>query len=586
MPSPSLLIQPKKPSKVTIAESVGRFVGGLSKGYAKRVAELIGNWTMVKPMWPQRVLLSKDSSSPDYVFLDALRRGKAPGLEIGGLFCMPIAQTIASYAFGDGISVSLIDSVLPSGKPTAVHQDGKPTAALKTAAVVKPAKPTAITGSPTDYTNMQLKRMIQRYQGFLVSTTVDAYSLADQYVFVNPDCTYSVASPETVNVTYSQSDYRQVIKVTVTTKYIDSTVQDTYTDTTRTISVKYFDGRPPVEDVYDNLIGRIPMVHFATDRGPNEVYGHTLYDAALPIMYKYDDVVFRTCDGVAMMGNPIPAFTGLDNPAETLALNSTQEQYTDQQGNTQTRNLLRFDRNLGLVIGKGGDVKLVAPPVGFTKDSLDTLNQLFLLLLNHTRIPQFIWGGAITSSKASTETQLPPFVSYIKYRRSLLEGIGADSELHSEARGGLLELFDIWLRTFQLLNPSIVVGPLKIKWPEIDAMDSLVKIQWANFASSTGKITDEDYLDLSGMFDDPAAAVARATGKSQRPPQYDDYDAKLKQAQLDAAKASTFPANNNGDGWSTDYDYPNPVTNKLNNGQSDRYSIIGPQEWAGMTGRQ
>jgi len=584
VPSPSLLLQPKKPQKLTVAESVGRFIGGLSKGYTKRVAEMIGVWTLVKPMWQSRVLLSKDTSWPDYVFLDALRRGKAPGLEIGGLFCMPIAQTIASYAFSGGISVSLIDTVSPD-KPTTVHEDGKPTKALKTAAVVKPAKTTAVTGSPIDYTNMQLRRFVERYEGFLVNTVVDSYSLAEQYIFVNPDCTLSVASPETVNVNYSKSDFRRILDVTVTTKYPGSIVQDVYTDTERSVYIKYYDGRPPVEEHYENLIGRIPMIHLATDMGPNEVHGRAIYDAALPLMYRYDDVMFRTTDGVAMMGNPIPAFIGLDNPQESLALNSTQEQYIDEQGNTQTRNLLRFDRNTGLVLGKGGDVKLVAPPVGFTKDSLDTLNQLFLLLLNHTRIPQFIWGGAITSSKASTETQLPPFVKYIKYRRLLLEGIGADNELHSEARGGLLELFDIWLRTYKLLNPSIVVGPVKIEWPEIDAMDELVKYQYLTFASSTGKITDEDFNAKTGLWDDPAAVTARATGEPQRRPQYDDYDAKLKQARLDAAKASTFPADDNGDGWTTDYPYPNPVTLQ-DNGQPgfNPWSIVGYGTWEGEVG--
>lgn len=578
--------------KLTLGQRVRQFFGGFRKPIKQRVAEIIGQWTLVRPLWTGRILISKDTSWPDYVFWDSLRRGKAPGLEIGGLFCSPIAQTIASYAFGTGISMTLVASAVDN---SAVHENGKPTQAVKTANTIPPAKPTSVTGSPIDFTNMQIRRMVENNQGFFLNTVVDAYCLGEQYVFVNPDCTFSIASPETVNVEYSASDYRQILKVTVSTKYISSIVQDIYTADERTVIIKYYDGRPPVVEHYANLIGRIPMVHFATDRGPNEVHGRPIYEAALPIMRRYDDLLYKTCDGVDLIGNPIPAFTGLDNPRETLDLNSTQQTYTDEDGNTQTRNLLRFDRNLGLVLGKGGDVKMVAPPVGFTKDSLDTLRQLFLLLLNHVRVPEFIWGGAIQASKASTQSQMPPFITYIKYRRLLLEGIGADEALGIEARGGLLELVDLWLRTYQLLNPAIVVGPVQIKWPTIDAGDTQSKFMWGQLFGTLNKITDEDLVDLSGYFDDPAAVVARAQGMPQRPSTYDDYDARLKLARLKAAQASTEPADNAGEGWSTDYSVPNPlvVGDGIVNydGVADKrvvttnpYSLVGAQVWQGEVG--
>lgn len=569
-------------------KSIRSIVNGIAGSLAKaspfrRVSEIIGVWSQTKPMWNARILLSKDSTSSDYVFFDSLRRGKAPGLEIGGLFATPICQTIASYAFGAGITASLVESAATT--TNAVHENGQPTKNLTAAATIPQAKPTAVTGSRSDYTNMQIRRMMEREQGFLLSTVIDHYALSEQYVFVNPDCTFSVASPETVNISYSASDYRQMLKATITTKYMGSVVVDEYTDTTRTVTIKYYDGRASVVEKYDNLIGRIPMVHMANERGPNEIHGHVLYEAALPIMYRYDNLMYKTTDGVEMLGNPTPAFVGLDNPAETLALNSTQEVYTAEDGSIQTRNLLRFDRNLAIILGKGGDVKMVSPPVGFTKDSLDTLRQLFLLLLNHTRIPEFIWGGAIASSKASTETQMPPFAQYIKFRRLLLEGVGADPSIGIEARGGLLELIDIWLRTYQLLNPSIVVGPVKINWPDIDAGDALIKQQYVLAFNAQGKMTDEDAFTIANLFDDPAAAVARAQGNPQRQPSYDEYDAKLKQARLEAAQASSFPSNNDGLPYTTDYTMANPVTGVQNaKAMPDPYSIVGPQVWQGMVG--
>jgi hypothetical protein len=51
----------------------------------------------------------------------------------------------------------------------------------------------------------------------------------------------------------------------------------------------------------------------------------------------------------------------------------------------------------------------------------------------------------------------------------MLEGEGADSELSIDPRGGFLALIDIWLKMYKLLNPAIVVAPVKINWPEIDS---------------------------------------------------------------------------------------------------------------------
>ena len=564
-------------SKATVKADLRR----IAQANPHRVAEIIGRVTYTKPMWPARILLSKDTTWPDYVFWDNLRRGKAAGYEIGGLFCTPIAQTIASYVFGGGISAALSPG-LSAETATSVHEDGKPTRNLKTA-VTKPAKPTAVTGSPIDYTNVQLGAMLEREQGFLVNTVVDSYCLAEQYVFVNPDCTFSVASPETVNVEYSASDYRRMEKVIVTTKYVGSLVTDTYTAETRTVLIHYLDGRKDVAETYDNLIGRNPMIHLATDRAPNEIHGRPIYEASLPIMQRYDDLMYKTTAGVEMLGNPMPAFVGLDNPGETLGLIATQQPYIDENGNPQVRYLLRLDRDAALVIGKGGDVKMVAPPVGFTKDSLDVINQLFLLLLNHTRIPQYVWGGAIASSKASTETQAPPFAKYIKFRRLLLEGIGADTALGLEARGGLLELIDIWLRMYRLLNPNIVVGPVQIEWPDIDEGDALIKQTYVTYFNAAGKMTDEDAFRVAGLFDDPAAAVARAQGKPQRHPNYDEYEAGLRKARLKAAQASTEPDNDKGAGFSMDYDYPNPAGNghgALIGAVATRdWTITGPQTW-------
>lgn len=589
------------------------------------LAETIGQWTYVKPQWNARVLLNVDTSWKDYIFYDALRRGTAQGYEISGpAFCLPAATKTASYVFGRGIGASLVESAVQK-KMVALNEtarplsqaNGQPTQSKRNALkgptnangsslqILPKAKPSPGATDNIAWTNLQIRHMLERNQGFLLSTLVDEYCLGNQYIIVNPDCTFSIASPETVTVDYAASDYRRVERVTIRTKMINARVEDVYTPEKRTVNIYYYDGSPRQVIEYENLVGRIPIVHWANDRSANEIYGRPLYEGALPVMANFDDTYRNMRAGVNMLANPIPMFTGLDAPEATKRENSTVMQYQDAEGVTQTEYKWHMDRETGLFLGKGADGKMLAPQVGFTKDSLDALRQDFVLMLDETHIPEFIWGGAIASSKASTESQLPPFIQYIQFRRLMIEGQGADPALGIEARGGLLELIDIWLRMYKLLNPNIVVAPVQIEWPEIDLFGDQWKYMWATFMSSTGKITDETLLRLSGYISDPAAEVLKASGKRARPSQFDTYDAKLRKARLDAARDEMNPPDPD-EIWSSDYQRPeidylygragaNPAKlDAINNFQNhqhfgpaaegDEWSINGPLWWIGLFG--
>jgi hypothetical protein len=190
------------------------------------------------------------------------------------------------------------------------------------------------------------------------------------------------------------------------------TVTDKYEITQRTITLKW---HKTVQDIgvtagqeqsfaFPNLIGRLPVVHWACDRGTNEQRGRPIYESLLPLFSRYDDLIVAAMDGAEIMGHPLPAFVGLENVAETIKANETAEtgSYTDREGNTQERVEVRFDRDATVWVGKGGDFKFVAPPNGWSGDLRDILKSLFYLVLDSTRNPSFV-GRAIASSRASAE---------------------------------------------------------------------------------------------------------------------------------------------------------------------------------------
>lgn len=487
------------------------------------VSEIIGRVANVAPSWQTwaaRFLPTKtvDQTVPDYEFWDKLRRGKQSGFKFGGLFCTPILQTISSHVLGEGPTLALVEGGNPDND-----------------------------ADPRTYTDVQLAAFMQSHYALLADSLIDLYGLGDHYIVINPDSSLSIAPPNTVELERDPFDYRRVVKITITTKTDDADIADEYRDDGRTVTITWNsekDGhRPGQKEVveFQNLIGRIPVVHWANDRSANETHGRPIYEPLYKLFSRYDDLVEKALDGAELMGNPIPAFEGMENINETINANATAEDpdYTDIDGNTQTRKTIRFDQLAAIFVGKGGRFDFKSPPAGFTTDIRNMLKSLFLLLLDHTRIPEFLWGGAIASSKASAEVQWPPFVQYIQYKRAQLEGKGADTTTGVPAMGGLLELADIWLRTRALIDPRIVVDAVAVTWPDLMSDDEALQFEKIQWASGTGKVTDKTALELLAIVDDPAAEIQEAADEAeQRQADAMEYQAALSAAITEADTAS------------------------------------------------
>jgi hypothetical protein len=454
------------------------------------VREIIGRYaSQVAALWRPRI--SIDRTRTDYKFWDSLRRGKAKGYELGGLFAQPIVETIASWVLGQGFTATL----------NTPHQS-----------------------EGVAYTNNVLSRLVAAEIANMTLLYEDHLGLGDQYIIVNPDGVLTIPSPE--QVTMLEDDHGQLTGYRFETKLEKVTILDEYRMDGRTLTLKRAGQRDEVLQ-YANLIGRLPVIHFANDKGRNEKYGRPIYEGLLRLFRRYDDLLEKGLDGVEIMGNPIPVFEGLEDIDETIDANATAEDetYTDTEGNSETRKVIRFDRLAALFLGKGGSFKFAGPTPGFTEDLKNTLKLLFLLMLDKTHIPEFIWGNAIASSKASAETQMTPFVMFITGRRQRLEGEGADDLLGREARGGLLELFDVWLRMRRLTDPRIVVAPVQITWPALVEEDQTQKLARLAFAKQHSLITDETTLTQLDLVDDPAGEVGDAQEEARE--RRDEFERRL-----------------------------------------------------------
>lgn len=445
------------------------------------VREIIGRNATILSAWKRypSTKLTPDDTQGNYAFWDKLRRGQVEGFKLGALFCLPLTQIVASFVFGEGIGAELSKTVEASEDRIA-------------------------------YTNSLLARFLSAHHGLLLNTAVDLYGLGDQYIAVNPDGSLTVISPEQVEIRTNPLDYRTVDAYTVETRLREARLVDTFTKDRRSLLVER--GGQSVTYDFENLIGRFPLVHWANDRAANEIYGRPVYEALYDLFSRYDDLINKALDGAELMGNPMPTLVGVENIDETIDANATIDDmdYIDRDGNAETRRTIRFDTLAFMVVGKGGDFKYASPPTGFTTDIRNMLQSLFYLMLDYTRVPEGVWGAAVASSRASLDAQMPPFWMYLQGRRIAFEGQGADPELGLEARGGLYELLDIWLRTRALTDPRVVVGPVTLRWPAFSEENAETLLKWISYLDGRGYVTRKTVLAASGHVEDPAAELEAA----------------------------------------------------------------------------
>jgi hypothetical protein len=355
---------------------------------AKRVREMIGVTRHVMRVVSSRLRRSsfsptKDVGRTDYAFWDKARRGKAAGLEISGLFIKPLASKIAAWTLGR--------------KPNWKTED--------------------------EPSQQALNKWWGGHHADILRAWREALALGDHFIVINADMSVTVLDPDIVDPIVSEDDYSQIVGWRITQVYEHPdrladrmVIVDEYTADERTRTVTRNGAEQTIER-FPNLIGLVPVIHVPNLGGSDEVFGRPEGEALIPALQKYGDVLNAGVDGVIRQGHSTPAINfndpaSLDKFWASFGKQSTQ---TLEDGTTETTNYVEFDADQLVTISNGTfDWK---SPASFSIDTQNILALLFWLILQHTEVPEFIWGNAIASSQASAEAQLPPFVTYIETRQ-------------------------------------------------------------------------------------------------------------------------------------------------------------------------
>lgn len=462
----------------------------------KIVSEIIGR--VSSPFRRTLTLATKsvDETAPDYPFWSYLRRGKQRGYQIGALFTKRICEVDAEWTLGRGFTVE--------------------------------------TGN--DKTDELVSDFLHEHLTTIMQCRKDASALGDAYVIVNADASLTMVNPDTVEVITDPFDYTNVIEYKVTTTLNTVRIVDEYFIDRRVVTT-YDSGKAAVTETFLNLLGYMPVIHLANDKEVNEMYGHPIYEGLLTLFARYDDVIQKSLDGVEVMGRPIPVATGMKDPTIAKKENSTRTEVVyDSDGSADTVDVVDFEDLTMLWLGEGADFKF-ASPNSFSADSVAMLKMLFYLMLEHIGIPEWAWGGAISSSHASVDAQMPAFIRYLEGRRLQIQSF-------------ICCLLCTWLAAKALTEPVAVVdeSDMDIDWPQLDKKDENLLLEKIKYADATGKITAETALRLMDLVEDPTAEIkaAEAEAATDEANMQAELDSMMKQGGNKAISdryASAQPAN-------------------------------------------
>lgn len=420
----------------------------------------------VRNMWSQPTLTW---GRPDYAFWRRAFYAQAAGLDLSGLFIRPLVSKICAWTLGRA----------PNWK-----MDSGPAAEAL-----------------TTWWGEHHAEILEGWRSSLKQ--------GDAFLVVNADLSLTLLMPDTVEPIVADDDYRNVIGWKVTqvlqhpTRAADRmTIVDEYFISHRIHTVS-LNGAAAPAILYPNLIGRLPIIHIPNSPADGETFGHAEAEAMVRILQRYGEVLDAALDGNIRQGRPTPviSFETEKDMTKFWAMYGRTETIVKQDGTTETTDPI-LDVDLNAIVTLSAATFDYKFPGSFSQDTERLLGLLFYLILEHTELPEFVFGNAIASSKASADTQMPIFIKYVEMRRG-------------QMAAWLVELAEVVLAYLSVITPGLSADKPTIQWESLSQQDGRLNLDTIIWAYSEGLLDDETAVMLSGLeIDDIKAMLAKA--KAQR----------------------------------------------------------------------
>lgn len=404
----------------------------------------------------------------DYDYYTRLYRGQVAGLELSGLLVKPIVSKLSSWTLGRA----------PRWK------------------LESEASQEAL----SDWWNDAHADILSAWRGALRE--------GDAFLVINSDLSITLLPPDSVDPIVDDDDFGNIIgwRVTQVLAHPEHsvsrrmTVEDEYYADRRihrvTIGGIQRDGQ-----TFPNLLGRIPLVHIPNQAEAGEVFGHAEAEALLPLFHKYGEVFEAAIEGNVLQGRPTPVLTfeTVEDLEKFDEENASIE--TQQLPNGTSQRVKSYEVDLSQLLVASGATFEYKSPGSFTGDTAQLLEILFYLILEHSELPEFVMGNAISSSKASAEAQMPVFEKFIEGRRA-------------EMVSWLTEIAEIALGYLALMTPGVSTETPALQWQPI-TQDERMTLDTLIWSYTEGLIDRRTALMLAPLDIDDVAAVLDAADEER-----------------------------------------------------------------------
>jgi len=227
----------------------------------------------------------------------------------------------------------------------------------------------------------------------------------------------------------------------------DYSIIETLTPRERIIEA---DSRAPAElrqrnGTEPNPWGFIPVVHFRNEAEENQLFGCSEIEPIEPFMKAYHDTMFNAVQGSKLFSRPKTKF----------ALKDVQKFLNDNfdAAEIQSGKLKFADKEIFLM-QENDNVSFITADSGLS--GITTLLKfIFRCLVDVSETPEFAFGTAVSSSKASVSEQMVPLARKIRRKRGMFE------EYYGELAGMFLAMWG------KVENRRLQSYDVDISWEEL-----------------------------------------------------------------------------------------------------------------------
>lgn len=394
----------------------------------------------------------------------------------------------------------------------------------------------------THPTISNVNRMLQDRRDAIFKAVRNSYRDGDFFIAVEDDGEFTLLPPEDVDIIVNPNDPDQIDGYDIWSSFPDPSKPNTnetitYVDEIRRTYRRRMlvDKQNQRKEVAGTKVDyrnagdggleerQLPIVHFANEQEARSLYGVSEFQNLYYLMANYHAILAAAIKGNIYNSTAVPVIQGVKNMKQFLQQNFQQ----DKDGNYT----LKWDNQKMLVVGEGGSVQILQAN-GTATDASTLLNILFWLISQSSETPEFAFGTAVQSSKASVSEQTPMLIK---------KAIRKQGELETPLR----KLIELYISCMAKLEPEEFDDSIEfnIDMPDILDEDLNVNIQIVNAMLEKGIITEQTAMTMLNLGKyvkdfDAEREKAQAQKKARSPIPTDVFGQPITDKQTEADNAS------------------------------------------------